>query len=178
MSTFVVVDTETLGLYDDAILTSIGMCWFRMDQVQTATVPMLMNQSFYARLDVKSQADLGRKTTKSTLEFLKGQPEMMAEVAVQPRHKIQELPGLIDSFLASNGIKPREFDFVDRQSFDIPKLAHLYEVSLGTTAHVFWSGRRRYEIGTAFVFMGCQDRYNGLPPEDMTKHGLTLHPRK
>ena len=175
MSTFVFVDTETLGLYDDAILTSIGMCWFKMEQVNTITIPMLIEQSFYARLDIKSQVDIGRKTTKSTMDFVMGQAEMMAEIAVSHRVKIHELPAIIDGWMLVSGIKPREFDFVDRMSFDISKLAHLYEVSLDITPQVFWSGRRRYEIATALVFAGCQDRYNGMPPSDMVKHGLTLH---
>lgn len=56
------LDIETLGTNSDAVVLSIGACIVTPDGVQT-------EGSFYSRVNIQQQIDLGRSITEGTLRF-------------------------------------------------------------------------------------------------------------
>ena len=76
----VMVDLETMGTETDAQVLSIGAVRFRLDTRDDVTSINDEERCFYARLDLADQADKGRTTTDSTLEWWESQSDEARQV--------------------------------------------------------------------------------------------------
>lgn len=71
MKSHIMIDLETLGTDDNAVVTSIGAVAFDEDSVDTEA-------GFTCNLNIQQQLDVGRKITRDTLLFwLKQAPETL-----------------------------------------------------------------------------------------------------
>lgn len=88
----------------------------------------------------------------------------MAALGIHPgRVSLRAFPGLFRAFFADRGIDPKKVDFYDRNMFDMTKIQHIFEETLGE--QVFWDYTAKFEFATALRFLG-KDRYGGMRPED------------
>ena len=65
MKDSIVLDIETLGSVNNCVVLSVGMV--AVDSTKDYTFEELIENGYYAKLDVKSQVDAGRKIYKDTL---------------------------------------------------------------------------------------------------------------
>ena len=62
----VVLDLETLGSVNNSVILSVGMV--AVDSTKDYTFDELIKDGYYAKLDVKSQVDAGRKIHKLNIK--------------------------------------------------------------------------------------------------------------
>ncbi|SVD06981.1 uncharacterized protein METZ01_LOCUS359835, partial [marine metagenome] len=73
MKDTVILDIETLGSVNNCVILSVGMV--AVDSTKDYTFKELIDNGYYAKLNVKSQVDAGRKIYKDTLEWWNQQGE-------------------------------------------------------------------------------------------------------
>lgn len=161
------VDLETLGLYHDSVILSVGIC---VSPWEDTTIEKLRSQSINIKLDVKDQiTNYGLKTEKSVMDWWKGQTPAAREV-LQPGPydvKLADLPDAIEHFFKGQDMKWFDLDTFDRRNFDMVKLQYVYEDALGRgRGKVPWNFSNIYEFGTALSFLGV-DRYAGIRERDV-----------
>jgi len=91
----VMVDLETMGTSVDTQVLSIGAVRFRMGVQDDVTSILERERGFYAVLDIDEQADKGRTTTSSTLDWWANQSKEARAVFEEPR---QDVATVLDSF--------------------------------------------------------------------------------
>ena len=67
MKDTVVLDIETLGSVNNSVVLSVGMV--AVDSKHDYTFKELIENGYYAKLDVQSQVDSGRKIHKDTVDW-------------------------------------------------------------------------------------------------------------
>jgi hypothetical protein len=87
------IDLETLGTKEDAVVISIGVVLFDLDKKTVL-------EEFYAPLDAKSQIKRGRKVDPDTLKWWMGQSDAAKKVfnekAEDPAKILQDLSAVLD----------------------------------------------------------------------------------
>lgn len=78
MAKMFVLDMETLGTSDNAVVLSIGMTYISPDE--NVTYRELLERGFYAKLDRKEQIERGRIVEKDTVDWWSQQGEEAREV--------------------------------------------------------------------------------------------------
>lgn len=126
----IVFDTETLGLYQDAIVLSIGAAVFKFDG-KTPDYDAIVRSGFHVKFNVDEQIrKYGRKTTESTLEWWKtASPEARAILKPTPQD-MGMLEGLdqLNSWIRDSGYNFKESFVWSRGTyFDFPKMEHMYD---------------------------------------------------
>ena len=168
---FIVVDLETLGMYDDAIILSMGLAFgvYGEEKGYQAYV----DTGFHCTFDVKEQKNQYlRVFNKDTVEWWQKQSPEAKEI-LKPslqNESITKIPGIITSFMKANGINKNAVDLFDRGSFDVKKLAHLIDVNLG--GEIPWNYKNVLEITTFLKALGY-DRYANIMHEEFP--GCVLH---
>ncbi|BAU40107.1 exonuclease [Ralstonia phage RSP15] len=169
---FVSIDAETLGLYHDSVILSVGLV---VSPWKYQTVEELMPRSINIKLDVRDQiSNYGLKVHKNVTDWWKKQDEKARSILNPSINdvKLAELPGIIESFIKGQGYRWFELDTYDRRNFDVVKMQYIYEEVLGFGhGNVPWNFSNIYEFGTALAYLGA-DRYGGVRPEDV---GLIYH---
>lgn len=162
------VDFETAGLYDDAVVLSFGMTVSTYDE--KVVFDDLVKDGLYLEFDYVEQVQkYKRKSQKSVMEWWKKQsPEARAVWNLPPKSKYKKT-SLADfemeclTFLADRNINPKDVDLYDRKQFDVTKMQHIQEETLGIPG-VWWNYQNTFEVATALRMLGF-DRYGGMPAE-------------
>lgn len=124
-----VVDLETLGLRENAVVLSLGAVVFTFEHYWT--IEQLRQQSFYCKFNVDEQIALKREIDESTLEFWTKQDSETIEMNVKPSDKDVSLKEGLTQF--SKFLKQCEYDWKTSflwsrgVAFDFPKIESLYE---------------------------------------------------
>lgn len=168
-----VLDTETLAKFDDAVILSLGMVVVPYDNFGTEFLDILKAPGLELKFDVRDQIKTyGRKTEASTIAWWKKQ-DAEAKKVLTPCDAdvpLEYLPTALDAFIKSTGLDWKQIDLYDRNSFDIKKLQHIYEMNLGKKTP--WDYQACWEIATTLKFLGF-DRYGGVRPADVP--GMIYH---
>lgn len=114
MSVTIVVDLETLGLSEGAVILSAGMVRFDMGGEFSAND--LVNQSIFVKFDVKNQVEqYGRKVEKSTVEWWSKQPEVTRQSQFVPHPTDLSMKDGIDvlaKWISDSGFKQSDVVFM------------------------------------------------------------------
>lgn len=165
------LDMETAGLFDDAVVLSLGLSISDYDQ-KDITFKELVDGGLYLRFQIQEQIEMGRKTQASVMNWWKEKttPEARKQAwgngpEGPARVSIRELPGLLQGYLKGLGVDPKKVDWYDRNCFDMSKMQHIHEETLKLpTSQTWWDYQMRFEFATALRFLGS-DRYGGMPPD-------------
>lgn len=168
---FGVLDLETLGSTDDAVILSLGLTISRYDD-KHKTFDELVKEGLCLKFGIKEQMARGRRTQKRVIEWWSKQDaEAKSVLRVLPTDiSLYSLPTHLEAHLNSLGLKAKDIDWYDRKSFDLSKLQYLYEEELG--GDIPWKPTQEFEVSTAFRMLGF-DRYAGIQVKDIP--GATYH---
>ena len=181
----VVVDLETMGKWDDAILLTVGLTIIKdgvsygdltTDQIYTK---LLAENSVEFKLSVKSQVDLGRKMEQNVFDWWKEQGDDAKRILKPLPDDIPctEIFDVIDRWLRSHGLEWSTVRFFDRNAFDMKKLQHMYEVTLNQGKYPPWDYQEVWEVATLLNFMSGS-RYGFMPPKEFEHPEFIYHSAK
>ena len=167
------IDLETLGLFDDSIILSMGVCTWDI------TVPIdfkqLTDEGLFLKFNSVEQMRIGRKTTQSTVEWWKEQPEEAKEISFYPKQtdiSIKSMSTHIINWFEQKGLKHDDIDMWTRvQGFERFKIQHVCE-TLGLT-ELF--DRKRYFDVPTLAHCTMQDRYAGIYADKFEGEGFVYH---
>lgn len=172
------VDFESAGLWDDAVVLSFGATISTYEE--KPDFKKLVAEGLYIEFDIIEQVQrFKRSTTQSTLDWWKKQsPEARrvwepVGVSQFKKHSLEEFEMLCLTWLAEKSINPRDVALYDRTCFDVTKMQHIEQQSLGKE-QVWWDYQEKYDVATALKFMGM-DRYGGMPASDFEAQGAIYH---
>jgi hypothetical protein len=128
--THIVIDVETLGLYQDAIVLSLGAVGFQFDPDAHPNFDKLVSTGINIKFDIKDQMRAGRAMTDSTVEWWKGQDEA-AKAILRPspedRSMVDGLTEFADWVKNMKTYNYKESFVWSRGTyFDFPKVEHMY----------------------------------------------------
>jgi len=132
MKDTVVLDIETLGSLNNSVILSVGMV--AVDSSEDYEFADLIKDGYYAKLDVKSQVDAGRKIHQDTLDWWKEQGKE-AQRILKPRPDDMHWTLLKDDmirWLNEQGVNHEKARFYARGShFDFGLLQDLFRITQG-----------------------------------------------
>ncbi len=136
----VVADSETLSRWDDAIMLSIAMT--HGDLRKPYTVEQLVEErTFFMKFDSVEQAKLGRKTEPHTVNWWKSDKvcEEARKVSFYTDkardESIRDFARKYTAWAHILGFDPYNTIHADRNLFDMRKLQHIINVTLGEEHH-------------------------------------------
>lgn len=133
MKSHIMIDIETLGTDDNAVVTSIGAVAFDEDSVDTEA-------GFTCNLNIQQQLDVGRKITRDTLLFwLKQAPETLRATLSSPISVKAALSNMTSWARVST--PPHVCVWGKGPSFDMTILKSLYHDFEITPFWKFWNER-------------------------------------
>lgn len=161
----VVLDLETLGSRDDAVILSLGLTFSRYDE-HTKTFQQLVDEGLYLKFNIKEQLARGRKTQDRVVQWWYKQDFEAKQVLIPKPDDVSlySLPERFAAYFKSKGLTAKDCDWYDRKSFDMSKLQYMFEEELG--GDVPWRPTQEFEVATAFRFLGM-DRYAGIQVKDI-----------
>lgn len=128
------LDIETLGTDQDAIVVSIGAVFF---DPQTGEV----GNEFYRKLNFQDQIDLGRRPTQGTIEFWLNQSkeaqQVFNEEGVSTAQALEEFTGFTEEFSEVSLCKP----WGNGPSFDLTIMETLLKDFKVELPWKFWNVR-------------------------------------
>lgn len=166
----VVADTETLDRWDDAIVLSAALT--HGDLRKPYTIEQLVEErTFFMKFDVKEQVQLGRKSDQGTIDWWKSDKtsDVAREVSYYPKDTDRSVRDFVREYEAwahTLGFEPKSCIHTDRNLFDMRKLQHIIEVSLGETYHP-WDYHDIEDLTTRLkAYTG--DRYGNIDIRKLT----------
>ena len=169
----VVLDLETLGSVNNSVILSVGMV--AVDSTKDYTFDELIKDGYYAKLDVKSQVDAGRKIHKDTLQWWSEQGEA-AQHILKPSPKDMHWSKLREdmiSWLTDQGVDTHKVKVYSRGShFDIGLLHDLFRITEGVSQDDLpWRYWNIHDSKTVvFTLLGRDVWDMGVEPEGFIHH--------
>ena len=169
----VVLDLETLGSVNNSVILSVGMV--AVDSTKDYTFDELIKDGYYAKLDVKSQVDAGRKIHKDTLQWWSEQGEA-AQHILKPSPKDMHWSKLREnmiSWLTDQGVDIHKVKVYSRGShFDFGLLHDLFRITEGVSQDDLpWRYWNIHDSKTVvFTLLGRDVWDMGVEPEGFIHH--------
>lgn len=160
------IDFETAGLFDDAVILSLGLTISDYED-KDVTFDQLVSKGLFLKFKISEQQEKwGRKLQPSVLAWWKDKTTPQARLDAwggADRVSLSELPRLMKEYLTSQGVTDfKKIDWYDRNCFDMSKMQHVHEENLKEP--LWWDYQNRYEFATALRFLGA-DRYGNMPAD-------------
>lgn len=146
MANIVVYDVETLGVFDDSIILSMGAVAFDPEKEYTFADLIKPENSFFCKIDAASQKKMGRKSYASTInEFWKQQPLAVQQRSLLPSPQDISPGAAVEAlrrWLKEKGATEKESTIFTRGSLDYSATQHLCQITLGVEVPVpYWTIR-------------------------------------
>jgi hypothetical protein len=100
-------DVETLGVESTCVILSAALIHF--DPEKRPTYQDLLDNACFVKFDVKEQLQLGRTSSKSTLDWWKGQHEYVRKVSLEPSREDMSVENGLLKFYKYMGQFPNQF---------------------------------------------------------------------
>lgn len=148
----VMIDLETLGTQQDAVILTMGVQMFDLsseyiwpegeitDPVTKNRIPCAIN----IKIDVDQQLSIGRTVDENTIEWWSKQTSEAQQEAFDPCDRIplpQALQILSDMIAAGSGPQKKSVVWSKGPTFDIVMLEHAYKQAGLRTPWVYWNVR-------------------------------------
>jgi len=122
-------DTETLGLYENAVVTTLSAVPFTFED--NTPYDELVRQGFFVKFKIVEQLKVyGRETTQSTVDWWKQQSEEAKVFSIKPSaDDVTLVEGLnsLTAFIKESGYDWKKSYLWSRgNAFDFPKIESLY----------------------------------------------------
>ena len=173
MKDTVILDIETLGSVNNCVVLSVGMV--AVDSTKDYTFDELIENGYYAKLDVKSQVDAGRKIYKDTLEWWDQQGKA-AQHILKPSPKDMHWSKLrknMISWLGEQGVDTYTVKAYSRGShFDFGILHDLFRITEGCEpTELPWRFWNIHDSKTVVLTLLGRDVWDmGVEPEGFIHH--------
>lgn len=176
-----VMDSETLGRWDDAIVLSVAVTIADLTKPYTF-LQLLEERTFFIKLNAKEQKDLGRQVDKGTMDWWKGigtkypPSEAARKVSYYPSAEDTSVFQLADNIRVGChrlGVDPRKVDWCDRNLFDLRKVQHIIEVTCKQDSSEPWDYHDTFDIVSWLKGVGQTDRYAGVKAWEL--EGMSYH---
>ena len=173
----VVLDIETLGSVNNSVVLSVGMVAVNSDH--DYTFKELVENGYYAKLDVKSQVDSGRKIHKDTVDWWATQGEEAKHV-LKPTDKDMHWSKLREDmiqWLTLMGVDIHKVRCYSRGShFDFGILHDLFRITGNASADELpWRFWNIHDSKTVVLTLLDKDSWElGVEPEGFIHHNA-LH---
>lgn len=172
----ILFDTETLGLKEKAVVTTLAAVPFTFED--NKEYKALVADGFFVKFKISEQLKLGRETTPSTVEFWKKQPDDAKVHSIIPSADDVTLDvGLnkLTAFINSSGYEWKKSYLWSRgNAFDFPKIEDMFDMSNLKVPFNTFRVRdvRTYVDILAGVDNGYYDLKAGQPKEFVKHHAL------
>lgn len=173
----VVCDTETADRWDDAVVFSAAFT--HGDLRQRYTLEQLVEErTFFFKFNAREQLKAGRKTCKSVIEWWKSDKvSEVARIMSLYSSEVNDKPmaEFRDAYVTwchKMMLEPKNIIHCDRNLFDLRKLQHIIEVTLGGYADEPWDYHNIIDVTSTLRAWGA-DRYAGV--DARTLPGMIYH---
>ena len=170
-------DTETLGLYENAVVTTLACCAFTFED--SASYDEIVESGFFVKFKVDEQIQVyHRETTASTLQFWKEQSDEAKKRSIIPSaNDVALRDGLLQltDYIQNSGYNWKKSYLWSRgNAFDFPKIESLYRnAGLEVPFNTFRVRDTRTMID---CLTGSENGYyslrNGIPASFIKHHAL------
>lgn len=175
-----VADSETLGRWDDAVVLSWATTVANLTKRYTLQ-ELVDKHTFFIKLNVEEQLNLGRVKDKETVEWWLGTGKRhpcqeAREVSLFPRDTDTSIFQLADDIRKGChrlGVDPRAVDWCDRNLFDLRKAQHIIEVTCKQYSNEPWDYHQTFDIVSWLKGAGQSDRYAGIKAWEL--EGMVYH---
>lgn len=173
MKRVAVLDTETLSRWDDAVILTVGLtCVPAEEMFKPHDYDYFVDNSRTLKLSVADQLGYGRKVEEDTLAFWERQGPEAAHI-LTPKPSDLTLAQFDEEFTAWVGNK-WDLEIWQRNSFDMPKLQHIYEINLRKKAP--WHTQQVWGVETALRLNSQHnDRYGAINPKTFEHPRFVYH---
>ena len=177
MKDTVVLDIETLGSVNNSVILSVGMV--AVDSAHDYTFKELIENGYYAKLDVQSQVDSGRKIHKDTVDWWSTQGHEAKHV-LKPLDTDMHWTKLREDmiqWLTKEGVDIHKVRCYSRGShFDFGILHDLFRITgNATTDELPWRFWNIHDSKTVVLTLLDKDSWElGVEPEGFIHHNA-LH---
>lgn len=173
MKRIAVLDTETLSRWDNAVLLTVGITMVPHEEMfKPHDYEYFLSNTHTMKLSVADQLQYGRAVEEDTLAFWERQGPEAAHVLV-PTPADLTLLQFDQEFTELVGNK-WDLEIWQRNSFDMPKLQHIYEMNLRKKAP--WHTQQVWGVETALRLMSRHtNRYGCIDPKTFTHPGFIYH---
>ena len=177
MKDTVVLDIETLGSVNNSVVLSVGMV--AVDSKHDYTFKELIENGYYAKLDVQSQVDSGRKIHKDTVDWWSTQGHEAKHV-LKPLDTDMHWTKLREDmiqWLTKEGVDIHKVRCYSRRShFDFGILHDLFRITgNATTDELPWRFWNIHDSKTVVLTLLDKDSWElGVEPEGFIHHNA-LH---
>jgi len=160
-----IIDLETLSLYDDAIILSLGMVVANLNT--KTTFKGLLDKSLFVKFDALEQKRLGRAATADTIQWWTEQEESVKILSYYPDKQrdvsIKTMSDVMLDYISGLGIDPQKIWVWSRSvGFEKNKINHVQDTL--NLKQVF-NYKKYLDIVTGMHLTGT-DRYAGISPND------------
>ncbi len=177
MKDTVILDIETLGSVNNSVILSVGMV--AVDSKVDYTFDELIKDGYYAKLDVKSQVEAGRKIHQDTLDWWGTQGADASHILKPAKGDMNhtKLCGDMISWLKKSKVDISKAKFYSRGShFDFGILHDLFRITLGIdTNSLPWRYYNIHDSKTVVLTLLGKDMWEIEPKPDGFIHHNSLH---
>lgn len=165
-----VIDTETLGTFDNSIILSVGIVVADLSERYRISELCTHPHAFFMKLDAKEQIQkYNRVFDSGTTDWWKTVPsEEAKKLSFTPSSEdksILELSPAVFKYFKEINVNPKRILWYDRNAFDLSKLEHFYKVSTNRSKDIFWHYINRREVVSYLEGLGCDNRYGDIKPD-------------
>lgn len=173
-----VADNETLCRWHTAV--NLSTAFTIADLTKTFTLEELVKEhTFFMKFDAAEQVKAGRTVCKRVREWWNDEEKVSEEarkVSYYPDPerdcKMADFKPAFMAWCHERGITPSKIDFTDRNLFDLSKLQHMIEVTLGQYGEEPWHYHNIADCVSVLKAWGA-DRYAGI--DARTLEGMVYH---
>lgn len=175
MKDIVVLDIETLGSVNNSVILSVGMV--ACDSTKDYTFKELIENGYYAKLDVKAQVDAGRKIHKDTLDWWVTQDAALKRLKpLKTDLHWKNLREDMIRWLTKQGVDITKAKYYSRGShFDFGILHDLFRITEGcSVTDLPWRFWNLHDSKTVILTLLDVSHQLGVEPEGFIHHNC-LH---
>ncbi len=175
MKDIVVLDIETLGNVNNSVILSVGMV--ACDSTKDYTFKELIENGYYAKLDVKAQVDAGRKIHKDTLDWWVTQDAALKRLKpLKTDLHWKNLREDMIRWLTKQGVDITKAKYYSRGShFDFAILHDLFRITEGCSdTDLPWRFWNLHDSKTVILTLLDVSHQLGVEPEGFIHHNC-LH---
>jgi len=171
MKDIVVLDIETLGSVNNSVILSVGMV--ACDSTKDYTFKELIENGYYAKLDVKAQVDAGRKIHKDTLDWWVTQDAALKRLKpLKTDLHWKNLREDMIRWLTKQGVDITKAKYYSRGShFDFGILHDLFRITEGCSdTDLPWRFWNLHDSKTVILTLLDVSHQLGVEPEGFIHH--------